>query len=779
MNYESYVPTGILKKSWMHKHTVEVPSVLVVFFDLDWRDQEWDNKKLECAARVEVVRSGLQGRTTYLIVVLVQSTPPNLPGTVNSSEEHFVRDRASQLYKACSLVQGQLYLLPVLGRLETTAKYVSQLEEALLSTAQKYYDQRVKKIKGHEDLLLLPQHNLLMMRYHFKTAFFTEFRQEKQDLNKALEDYRKAYHLIVEVVPTMVDHILEFKVVSGYCSYKICNILFRVGDAEGALVQFRKHIEFFRNETGPKPLAYEHASWMSKQYSGFADLLSAMVNTVKVTQRNHPGVYYQKAAFYAIERQRLCHTLCTKAAQSFTKEIPSLPEADYVGQRPWRKGLIDDQPSSPKIEHDDVAVMQANESTVEHPWQVIPLLSLATEHFKKYHSERTVVSLKVKMAEQYYQLGEYDKCLMLLMNATQMYRSESWWTLLSSVLQLSLRCAYLLGKVDAYITVACELIAKPIPLVHEEKIRVQGNLTRVLKGGVPDQEAGFSPASLQLAENNWASDEESVDTTMLTVNASDIACYVECRGGFINCSQDNGEIIVKVFLRSTAPFDAVFSHVMVHFNLNEYDSFAVNRSTDKIELITDQLKEIEFKFLPLAHHVYERLEITSIDLVYHQGHEGSLKVFKWNGTGGDYGSLLDANKVVSSTKLAQSIFLMPRAAKLNCRTTHSDRILDGEIFPLILHIENLEDDRICDVEVSIALSGDKNLSRAGTYPNLLDHWRCFTFSGLPIVILSTIVRILPDFSSRHLVVLMHPSVCTYYTRVPSRVYILGESAPAE
>ena len=29
--------------------------------------------------------------------------------------------------------------------------------------------------------------------------------------------------------------------------------------------------------------------------------------------------------------------------------------------------LLDDQPSSPKIEHDDVAVMQANESTVEHP----------------------------------------------------------------------------------------------------------------------------------------------------------------------------------------------------------------------------------------------------------------------------------------------------------------------------------------------------------------------------------------------------------------------------
>ena len=37
-------------------------------------------------------------------------------------------------------------------------------------------------------------------------------------------DYRKAYHLIVEVVPTMVDHILEFKVVSGYCSYKVLTV---------------------------------------------------------------------------------------------------------------------------------------------------------------------------------------------------------------------------------------------------------------------------------------------------------------------------------------------------------------------------------------------------------------------------------------------------------------------------------------------------------------------------------------------------------------------------
>lgn len=60
MNYESYTPVGILKKAWIDKHTQEVPSVLVVFYELDWDDPDWDGKKLECQSRVEVVRcSGL------------------------------------------------------------------------------------------------------------------------------------------------------------------------------------------------------------------------------------------------------------------------------------------------------------------------------------------------------------------------------------------------------------------------------------------------------------------------------------------------------------------------------------------------------------------------------------------------------------------------------------------------------------------------------------------------------------------------------------------------
>lgn len=102
-------------------------------------------------------------------------------------------------------------------------------------------------------------------------------------------DYRKCYQLIVDVAHTLPDHLLEFKVVGGLCSFKvswpgthgwrwwythttlhsvlcqICQILFRAGEVENAFLQFRRHTEAFRSQVGPKHLAYEHMSWMAKQ----------------------------------------------------------------------------------------------------------------------------------------------------------------------------------------------------------------------------------------------------------------------------------------------------------------------------------------------------------------------------------------------------------------------------------------------------------------------------------------------------------------------------------
>lgn len=55
-SYDWYIPKGVLKRNWMNKHLYEIPSVMVIFYDLDWNDSQWSEKMIECASRVQSLR---------------------------------------------------------------------------------------------------------------------------------------------------------------------------------------------------------------------------------------------------------------------------------------------------------------------------------------------------------------------------------------------------------------------------------------------------------------------------------------------------------------------------------------------------------------------------------------------------------------------------------------------------------------------------------------------------------------------------------------------------
>lgn len=55
-SYEWYIPKGILKRNWMRKNLKEVPAVVIIFYDLDWDDAEWPERKIECTSRVQSIR---------------------------------------------------------------------------------------------------------------------------------------------------------------------------------------------------------------------------------------------------------------------------------------------------------------------------------------------------------------------------------------------------------------------------------------------------------------------------------------------------------------------------------------------------------------------------------------------------------------------------------------------------------------------------------------------------------------------------------------------------
>ena len=40
----------------MKKHLELIPAVVVIFFDLDWDENMWKERQMECATKVEIVR---------------------------------------------------------------------------------------------------------------------------------------------------------------------------------------------------------------------------------------------------------------------------------------------------------------------------------------------------------------------------------------------------------------------------------------------------------------------------------------------------------------------------------------------------------------------------------------------------------------------------------------------------------------------------------------------------------------------------------------------------
>lgn len=104
---EFYTPKGIFKTQWLNKHLYLVPSLIVVFFDLDWDEPNWKEKQMECATKVELVRHSLIDRNTRIILVLVQKHP-SIP---IDGDNVLTRERYPSLCAACSIKNNYLFLL--------------------------------------------------------------------------------------------------------------------------------------------------------------------------------------------------------------------------------------------------------------------------------------------------------------------------------------------------------------------------------------------------------------------------------------------------------------------------------------------------------------------------------------------------------------------------------------------------------------------------------------------------------------------------------------------
>jgi hypothetical protein len=136
-----------------------------------------------------------------------------------------------------------------------------------------------------------------MVRHGFKIGYFNEM---KNDLHAAHKAYHSAYSLLLEFKATE-HNAPEIRTVGGFINYKLCRLCFRLNQGRESIAQFRKHMENFGRAgmSGPGELAWEQAAWQAGQAAAFAQLF---MEAQQSAQAQHPGIFFQLAANYAISR---------------------------------------------------------------------------------------------------------------------------------------------------------------------------------------------------------------------------------------------------------------------------------------------------------------------------------------------------------------------------------------------------------------------------------------------------------------------------------------------
>jgi len=733
-SYEFYIPKGILKRHWMNKHLYRLPALVVVFYDLDWNDPQWKEKQTECASKVAVVRSSLQGRNTKIAVVLIQENMPLPPG-----EDPQAAQRAKALCQACEFQSDSLFVLPFSDHLQG---YVTRLEAAFYEIVQSFYSEKAKFVKQHKELLNKSQHQLLYIRHQFKVAFFSEL---KQDISLALKHFKQSYQYLLEVKLTVVNH-LELKLIAGFINYKICRISFLLNAPLDAISQFRKHIEYFKYSVGSNELLFEHSSWMAKQFSLFGDLFqNAIKKGLQAIQTQHPGFYYQQAANHTMIRRKHCITLCKFSESVTSNPLTDTDSLEFYGQRPWRQHCQANEVPDPSMEQIGILSLQAQELTVEHCWIVIPLLSSAVAQFREYKSDRMKLYLMVQMGEEYFNAKDYGKTLTLLNRVMPYYRSERWWMLLNSVLTTALRCAYVTASRQEYISICLELIGKHCTVSVDEKTRIQMNLLRVIKNSLPEAETQYNEASIESAKELWSKllQDSNDQQDVMYIDMENLASFVECRASFTADTFHLDETAgVTVYLRSIGAYPIRFSELGICFNNNLYNSKCIkvdsteNSTTpptnpsDNTDLYLEPNKVMchAFHFTLLPQDTNQRLEIKQVYLRL-----GSTTILRWKGAGldGNISPSFDssnygverlpikysskANMIWESVTISPFADVLPRDANLVLTIEHNAPSLIDEFYPFTIYIDNKENNKIYNTQLTLKIDNPSEVEK----PNAL------------------------------------------------------------
>eukprot|EP01133_Synstelium_polycarpum_P008031 gene8031-9435_t len=613
---ESFIPLGILKANWIHKHTVSLPAVVSLF--IQWPDDKTSKAHDAILAQIDQVKANIKPRNVKLMVIIVTSSP-----NVDVYDEKFtlIRRRAD--------IDPKYFLF--LNKAEMKA-FVKKWEKLAIELSDLHYKEECHMSKSQ---ISRNTHPFLVIRYHFKIAYYSEFRS---DMNTALKYYTFAYHSLKDWKPNNDAKGLRFaelRAVASFLNFKICKLYLWSSNLNEAVQQFEKHIRLFKIFFGPDDKEFGHFAWISKEYQIFAELLELAPNTNKSQYSANPGFYYQTAAKNMVERRRFFRPVADRYKNSAAvkqvmremKPVYDLSIYQYIGQPPPNVAHPLEQLSGAHREEDidDMHRLVAHELSANYTQAIVDLLNKAYDQALQAGNQRIISYVESLIANEYYFAQQYESALRYYNKNALTYRRERWWILLTYTLSMCLKCVHNLNLPTAYIGYAMDLLSPDLTNSKKERSEIQNSLLYVLT----------DPKKL----------EPNISlTSPLDVNMDHNHPLINCRVQFpqsIAFSQSKTEIFVVI--ESHFPNPIRFSKLMTLFSDPSYNK-TITDNTSIVAPISPMLKmntdRADLVFLPNESRIFSftlttkekmELECQTVFLELGGDKDGQPSInFRWN-----------------------------------------------------------------------------------------------------------------------------------------------------
>ncbi|KAF7635429.1 Foie-gras_1 domain-containing protein [Meloidogyne graminicola] len=447
---------GIIKRYWQYKYLDERPALIVLFVDLDWDSELWQQQKAECESRLNILRQCIGQLETKLALVLIQKAKTKV-------DDSIATEKAIEICQFCKISARQFYVFPLLNDSKATIECVVRLEFAFNQIAQEAYQSCFKKIRARS----VPNNDQhLLLRQQFKLAFISELREDR---HSSLRYYKQAYQIAADL--DLPDNCFyELMNIAGFLNYKICELNFILNNPLEALNQFRKHsINFFNRQIGNYPskdLAnIEFEWWKSQQNRLFADLFNfAVSNGVAAYASQNPGRFLEESASHLKKANTLIRQIKAKNAlqqRQFSCSIKLDLNAPtiYFGHRPWHNNeliLAEMKGNLQLVEHAAKTFLEQN--IQENYSQSIQLFSAAIIQFKRYHCKRFSTLSYLNIAEEYICFKQFNNSLQILQHVLTEFKSFSFHSLLRNVLLLIANCAYCCLNINEWIFAIAQIL---------------------------------------------------------------------------------------------------------------------------------------------------------------------------------------------------------------------------------------------------------------------------------------------------------------------------------